>query len=118
MGGRPGTSASATPASTSTIEGAVLSRRAIRAAATSTARRTSRIWMVAVIADRHARRWPRPQPLLAAELRRQISRDGVGLFWRCGRAACHHVGDDRRPVLARPLDHGDALEIVADHAAR
>src|SRR5262245_50485504 len=56
MRGSPGTRASATPASTSTIEGAVLSRRAIRAAATSTARRTSRIWIVSVIVRRAFRR--------------------------------------------------------------
>src|SRR5437763_16899851 len=54
MAGRPGVSASATPAITSTIEGAVLSRRAITAAMASTARNKSRIWMVAVMPDDHS----------------------------------------------------------------
>src|SRR4051812_27826082 len=48
--GSPGVSASRTPAITRTIEGAVCSRRAISAAATSTANRTRRIWMLAVMA--------------------------------------------------------------------
>ena len=54
MPGRPGVSASRTPAITSTIDGAVLSRRAINAAATSTVRNRSRIWMVAVMLDQSA----------------------------------------------------------------
>src|SRR5262245_50908949 len=55
MRGSPGTSPSATPATTSTIEGAVLSRRAITAATTSTARNKSRTWMVAVMRLQRAR---------------------------------------------------------------
>src|SRR5215468_8396575 len=57
-GGRPGMNASATPATTSTIELGVLSRRAITAAATSTARRRSKVCTVAVMrrASNRARR--------------------------------------------------------------
>ena len=47
--GSPGSSASAMPAMTSKIEGAVLSRRAATATTTSTARSSRRVSIVAVM---------------------------------------------------------------------
>src|SRR5882724_4154439 len=49
IAGRPGIRASAIPAMTRTIDGAVRSRRAIAAAATSTTRRERSVRIVAVI---------------------------------------------------------------------
>src|SRR6185503_4978198 len=50
MVGRPGMKASATPATTKRIDGAVLIRCATTATTTPIARRRSSVWMVAVIA--------------------------------------------------------------------
>src|SRR5579862_9745050 len=49
MRGRPGVSASAMPAMTRRMDGAVLSRRATTATTTSTARRNRIVWIVAVM---------------------------------------------------------------------
>src|SRR5437763_15270343 len=108
MAGRPGVSASATPAITSTIEGAVLSRRAITAAMASTARNKSRIWMVAVMPDRLQRAGRDVDGQCQQGGIEDERNDAVGKHGAADRLAAHgHIGDLR----AHADDEGKIEEV-------